>query len=174
MTKKYAIAVIWRENTGVQHTIHEFGSQSFFNNLKVFDGHILCESIGLFKDHDIKCIPNNMEKYISFSVGNRFFSIHVTEFGNADRKFGVFERIQYTSSGVITQKRGTNTSIVTTNFWNDNSHRRRHFTVSWVNLTSHLKITESVERIKHSKFGSISRSLFEDWRIAIGGRSREF
>jgi len=44
-----------------------------FHNLKGFDSHIICESIGLFKDHEIKCIPNNMEKYISFSLGNLRF-----------------------------------------------------------------------------------------------------
>jgi len=44
-----------------------------FYNLKGFDGHILCESLGLFKDRDIQCIPNNMEKYISFSLGNLRF-----------------------------------------------------------------------------------------------------
>ena len=44
-----------------------------FHNLKHFDGHILCQSLGLFKEDDIKCIPQNMERYISFSLGKLRF-----------------------------------------------------------------------------------------------------
>lgn len=41
-----------------------------FHSLRSFDAHIICESIGLFKQKDIRCIANSMEKYISFSLGN--------------------------------------------------------------------------------------------------------
>ena len=44
-----------------------------FHNLKSFDAHIICNSMGLFKDRDIKVLPLNMEKYISFSLGNLRF-----------------------------------------------------------------------------------------------------
>jgi hypothetical protein len=33
----------------------------------------LIEAAGKYKDQNITCIPNNMEKYISFSVGNLRF-----------------------------------------------------------------------------------------------------
>ncbi|XP_071138792.1 uncharacterized protein [Mytilus edulis] len=45
----------------------------FFHNFRGFDSHLLIEAAGKFKDKRIKCIPNNMEKYISFSVGNLRF-----------------------------------------------------------------------------------------------------
>jgi hypothetical protein len=44
-----------------------------FHNLKNFDAHLLCQSVGSFKDYKIKCIPQTMEKYISFSVGSLRF-----------------------------------------------------------------------------------------------------
>ncbi|KAK3105316.1 hypothetical protein FSP39_022337 [Pinctada imbricata] len=44
-----------------------------FHNLRNFDAHILCQAIGLFKEEEIKCIPNNMQKYVSFSLGNLRF-----------------------------------------------------------------------------------------------------
>lgn len=44
-----------------------------FHNLKNFDAHLLCQSIGSFKNHRIKCIPQTIEKYISFSIGNLRF-----------------------------------------------------------------------------------------------------
>ncbi|MES9902020.1 MAG: endonuclease domain-containing protein [Sedimenticola sp.] len=40
-----------------------------FHNLRNFDGHLLCQAIGKFKDLNINVIPNNMEKYVSFSIG---------------------------------------------------------------------------------------------------------
>ncbi|XP_069103879.1 uncharacterized protein [Argopecten irradians] len=38
-----------------------------FHNLRGYDSHLICQSVGLFQD--IQCIPNNTEKYISFSLG---------------------------------------------------------------------------------------------------------
>ena len=44
-----------------------------FHNLKHFDSHIICESLGYFKNYEIKCIAQNSEKYVSFSLGNLRF-----------------------------------------------------------------------------------------------------
>ena len=44
-----------------------------FHNLRNFDGHIILQSLGLFKETDIKCIPQNLERYISFSLGKLRF-----------------------------------------------------------------------------------------------------
>jgi hypothetical protein len=40
-----------------------------FHNLKNFDAHILCETLGQFKDYRLKCIAQNTERYVSFSLG---------------------------------------------------------------------------------------------------------
>ena len=46
-----------------------------FHGLRNFDGHIICQSIGEYemKRRGIKCIPQNMERYISFSLGDLRF-----------------------------------------------------------------------------------------------------
>ena len=44
-----------------------------FHNLKKIDAHILCESIGQFKDLRLSCIAQTGEKYASFSQGNLRF-----------------------------------------------------------------------------------------------------
>lgn len=44
-----------------------------FHNLKNFDSHIIFESLGHFKNYEIKCIAQNSEKYVSFSLGNLRF-----------------------------------------------------------------------------------------------------
>lgn len=44
-----------------------------FHNLKNFDSHIICESLEHFKNYEIKCIAQNSEKYVSFSLGNLRF-----------------------------------------------------------------------------------------------------
>ena len=43
------------------------------HNLRGYDSHLIMQSVGLFKDKNIKCLANNMEKYISFSVGSLRF-----------------------------------------------------------------------------------------------------
>lgn len=45
----------------------------YFHNLRGFDSHLLMEGIGIFKGRKINCIPNNMEKYVSFSLGSLRF-----------------------------------------------------------------------------------------------------
>ena len=41
-----------------------------FHNLTGYDQHLLMSTVGKFKDRKLTCIPNNMEKYISFSLEN--------------------------------------------------------------------------------------------------------
>ena len=43
-----------------------------FHNLRGCDSHLIMQHIGKFDDK-ISCIPNNMEKYISFSLGKLVF-----------------------------------------------------------------------------------------------------
>lgn len=44
-----------------------------FHNFRGFDSHLLLEAVGKYKDKKITCIPNNMQKFISFSVGTMRF-----------------------------------------------------------------------------------------------------
>jgi hypothetical protein len=44
----------------------------FFHNLRGYDAHLIMQHIGEMQGN-IKCIPNNMEKYISFSLGKLVF-----------------------------------------------------------------------------------------------------
>ena len=41
----------------------------FFHNLEGYDSHLLMQELGKYKDLRVNCIPKNMEKYISFSLG---------------------------------------------------------------------------------------------------------
>ena len=41
--------------------------------MRGYDSHLIMESIGKYKNADPKCIANNMEKYISISIGNLRF-----------------------------------------------------------------------------------------------------
>ena len=43
-----------------------------FHNLKGYDGHLLMQAMARVRD-EIRCIPTNTEKYISFSLGNLRF-----------------------------------------------------------------------------------------------------
>ncbi|XP_071085832.1 uncharacterized protein [Haliotis cracherodii] len=40
-----------------------------FHNLRGYDSHLIMQAIGKIQNKEINCIPNNMEKYISFSLG---------------------------------------------------------------------------------------------------------
>ncbi|GBM23420.1 hypothetical protein AVEN_188767-1 [Araneus ventricosus] len=42
-----------------------------FHNLRNYDGHLIMQGLGKLQDHEIDVIPNNMEKYISFSIRRR-------------------------------------------------------------------------------------------------------
>ena len=46
----------------------------FFHNLRGYDGHLIMQGIHRYADEkSIRVIPNNMEKYVSFSLGNLRF-----------------------------------------------------------------------------------------------------
>ncbi|KAK3101500.1 hypothetical protein FSP39_004054 [Pinctada imbricata] len=45
----------------------------FFHNLRGYDAHHIMSEIGKMKRKNLKCIPQNHEKYISFSLGNLDF-----------------------------------------------------------------------------------------------------
>ncbi|XP_033729517.1 uncharacterized protein LOC117318664 [Pecten maximus] len=40
-----------------------------FHNVRGYNSHLIMQAIGNVSDKEIKCIPNNMEKYISFPMG---------------------------------------------------------------------------------------------------------
>jgi hypothetical protein len=44
-----------------------------FHNLRNFDAHILCSSVGHFKDVELNVIPQTIENYVSFSLGKLRF-----------------------------------------------------------------------------------------------------
>ena len=43
------------------------------HNLRGYDSHLIMQVAGKLKNKTINCIPNNMEKYISFSIGHLDF-----------------------------------------------------------------------------------------------------
>ena len=43
------------------------------HNLRGYDSHLIMQGAGKFKNKTTNCIPNNMEKYISFSIGHLDF-----------------------------------------------------------------------------------------------------
>ena len=64
-----------------QGAAHNVCNQSYFrinHNLRGYDAHHLMQEIAAI-DANLKCIPNNMEKYISFSLGKLRF-IHSFQF----------------------------------------------------------------------------------------------
>jgi len=44
-----------------------------FHNLRGFDGHLIMQALGKSRAVNLSCIPNNMEKYMSFTVGQFVF-----------------------------------------------------------------------------------------------------
>jgi hypothetical protein len=40
-----------------------------FHNLRGYDSHVIMQAIGTIQGKSLKCIPNSMKKYISFSLG---------------------------------------------------------------------------------------------------------
>ena len=51
---------------------HKLKIPVIFHNLRGYDSHLLMQAIGKVPGN-ITCIPNNTEKYISFSIGNLRF-----------------------------------------------------------------------------------------------------
>jgi hypothetical protein len=52
------------------------------HNLRGYDSHLIIQGLGKLKGKKINCIPNNTEKYISFSIDNLDF-INSLQFMNA-------------------------------------------------------------------------------------------
>ena len=50
------------------------------HNLKNYDAHLIMQAIGKIEQKKIKCIPTNMEKYISFSLGKHLIFIDSFQF----------------------------------------------------------------------------------------------
>lgn len=44
-----------------------------FHDLRSYDSHIICASLGLFKEEEVTCIASNTEKYISLTLGKLRF-----------------------------------------------------------------------------------------------------
>ena len=60
--------------TKVNQTIRaSFVIPVIMHNLRGYDSHLLMESIGKYKKRRMRCIPNNMERYVSFSLGRLRF-----------------------------------------------------------------------------------------------------
>src|ERR1700722_16788233 len=43
----------------------------FFHNMKNYDGHLISKVMGRASQEQISAIPNNMEKYLTFEIGNQ-------------------------------------------------------------------------------------------------------
>ena len=68
----------------------------FFHNLKGYDGHLLVQALGQFKEYPISVIPMNTEKYISFSLGKlRFLDSFQFLSGSLDKLTGTLEKSQF-------------------------------------------------------------------------------
>jgi len=72
LKKKFEIIIIWLEYLGAAHSICNINYKVprfipiYFHNFSRYDAHLFVKEFGDDYD-DIKLIPNNEEKYISFS-----------------------------------------------------------------------------------------------------------
>lgn len=48
-------------------------TRMIFHNLKKFDAHISCQSVGQFKEQKLSCIAQHTENYVSFQIGRLKF-----------------------------------------------------------------------------------------------------
>jgi hypothetical protein len=89
------------------------------HNLRGYDSHLIMQGLGKLKDRKITCIPNNTEKYISFSVGDLEF-IDSLQFMNAslegfvsnlakegDGKFHVLKKIHRSRQSTVFVEKGS-------------------------------------------------------------------
>ena len=72
MTGKYRGAAHNECNFKLKLNPKTMPMQVIFHNLKGYDGHLLMQAMARVRG-EIKCIPTNTEKYISFSLGNLRF-----------------------------------------------------------------------------------------------------
>ena len=69
MTGKYRGAAHKECNFKLKLNVKTMPIPVIFHNLKGYDGHLLMQAMARVQG-EIKCIPTNTEKYISFSLGN--------------------------------------------------------------------------------------------------------
>ncbi|KAK3729471.1 hypothetical protein QZH41_009380, partial [Actinostola sp. cb2023] len=79
VTRKFRGAAHNACNLNFQFTGH---IPIILHNLRGYDSHLIMQGLGKIKNKPINCIPNNIEKYISFSIGNLDF-IDSLQFMNA-------------------------------------------------------------------------------------------
>ena len=89
LTGKFRGAAHNECNLKLQYRGNKHGTQSFyipivFHNLKGYDGHFILKGFkkNIFGKGNINCIPNNTERYLSFSIDNLRF-IDSLQFMNA-------------------------------------------------------------------------------------------
>jgi hypothetical protein len=87
LTGKYRGAAHNECNLQYQFRKGKRGNSNYYipviaHNSRNYDLHLMMSAVGKLKDKKISCIPNNMEKYISFSFGNLRF-IDSLQFLNA-------------------------------------------------------------------------------------------
>ena len=85
MTECATTVILWGEYHGAAHSAcnlklriyaHKTKVPVVFHNLRGYDGHLIMSAVGAseaVKNQKIYCIPNNMEKYTMFSVGQLQF-----------------------------------------------------------------------------------------------------
>ena len=96
------------------------------HNLRGYDSHLIMQGAGKLKNKTINCIPNNMEKYISFSIGHLDF-LDSLQFMNAsfeklvsnlakegDAKFQVLKRYIEASKVPLQLRKGVYHTIIWT------------------------------------------------------------
>ena len=69
MTRKYRGAAHYTYNLNLRIRPEQNPIPFVFHNLKRYDAHLLFQEKAKIKGKKLMCIPNNMEKYISFSLG---------------------------------------------------------------------------------------------------------
>ncbi|XP_041366673.1 uncharacterized protein LOC121381425 [Gigantopelta aegis] len=72
----------FRKNKGKKSKLNEFFIPVVFHNLKGYDSHLIMKYLNKSVKQNLSCLANNLEKYISFSVGNLRF-IDSLQFLNA-------------------------------------------------------------------------------------------
>ena len=80
------------------------------HNLRGYDCHLIMQGLGKCKGKNLSCIPNNSEKFISFSVGNLRF-IDSLQFLNAslEKLINTLEPSQFK---LTREHFGTNTHLM--------------------------------------------------------------
>lgn len=72
MTRKYRGVAHYTYNLNLRIRPEQNPIHFVFHNLKGYDAHLLFQEKAKIKGKKLMCIPNNMKKYISFSLGGTF------------------------------------------------------------------------------------------------------